>query len=1541
MTDTSRNPERQVSLDALNARIKEAADRVAAVTARAAEVEKAVADTGKTAQKTTVAQEAALRRAAAKDVTPQETAAAGERVRQAASEARARADTLLAAQTNRLSAEVDDVRRAASREAARIREAAAGLPSPTAGRVSDPAAIARAAEQVRVAAEQQQLLEARALEQSRKLEAQTRAAQTQVGPGPQQRLLGPGAAPTGPASAYPGSGAVGPFVAGPEGVSAPGSDYERARAAYQARLNAERAVAAQTAARASIVEEALQQDFARTAAAARQAAAATGSFSEQLAFSTRASGMASNELRIRGALTSEFITAAARGETTFHELGYQVGATIGKFAGWTGAAAAVYGVLGAVTALTQGAYRAEAGVGLLSRVTTNQLPGGADALKQQFIDLSKHYNLPIADVVQSTYGAAKVFGGDLPRALEATRVALLATKVGELSAADSIRYLGAIYRGFRLDASQLPLVFDQINQAQNRLGGNTPDLVSGVAKAAGSFRLAGGDARQLISILTTITRVSGVTADVAGTAVSRSASRVLTPQGAAALRAAGLQPLSSTRSYWDLLADAMKQAHEAERVGDTARVNQIARALVPQGGQFARIFNPLLSAPGELAKAYRTTDPKTAQGSGERELAAAKQAIDQQVSALVVNLGAIGAELARSGALAPLGGLLIALNKALSLTSQLLGDFRDLAGPLAPVLATVTEIAVALKLMRRFDLGASLPAGRDGSAYGLLREQVRRSPADREFYGARQGVRDEADAIQAELVQRRRVVTKELFAEEAALARQQAAAAAQAAAQEATTLSVEERGAINAELTKATAALAAATIRKEEAQLAAADLIPLLDHTNAQLAAFGGRAPFSGAGGRAEGLARAQALGVPLFNPTLNRPTTGVPEGFQQGASGLIAPVGVAEEQAAQGRAAATVARLQAASAAGAAEANALARVKGAASAAVLTAGSAAVAGAKGIQTILQAEVGALTSILAIPFATYEIFNLISEAHKHAAKQLSTVAGASQSGDPEAMHRAAAKARAQHPGIGNQFIMQFEDIADPLGFLPRPNADIDAEKLRQANALDLAAGALANAQRHGKLLTLAQIQSQLARDISTAVDDAAKVAAIAKARQKIIDGFAMRERGPGARGAAKAYDALLAQQQANPDTLDSAAQDKLKKDFDAAQALHQAHVQATVAGIADPITALKVQISATRAQTVALAGFYGTESVQYLQALAQGRQEQQQLEQAQNALIAAKVAVTVASSADPAVQLRAQIDANNRLVVRLAKKYGTQNVEYQQALANGLQFQQQQASQQLQDFQAQQGLQASALSIGATQQQTLTTAVTQAEQFAAKVQSEGRKVAPDTLLAAQTAINNARAALASFLRQQAQELLAAQQTFAASRTDDPIKLARIALRFDTKKVAGAQTPAEQLNARAQVNTDRRGLDTAIVDERLADAEYLHHIGRLTDEALIGKLRDILHLGKISRDKRRQLLSEIYDLQHQTSASALELNVGNIRLPTVYEIRRAVAAGREGQSVTYATQIHVQRPQDATVVADTFDRFHQGTGKSMRRAMGVA
>jgi hypothetical protein len=474
---------------------------------------------------------------------------------------------------------------------------------------------------------------------------------------------------------------VNPFASGKRGVStARLAETDAAAAAATTRMNA---ALAQEAAEAQVASEKLgllQAQTTRVAAATREAAVIQRLYSD--------------ELHRHGALTAEFIQAAARGEVTLRQLGNEILVTIGKFAGWTVAATAVYGVVRAIGVLGHGAVQAQSGVHTLDRVIQGVKPGQA---VQAFNQLSKEFNVPLDVAVDAVYRMGQSFHS-LPEAVTAARAALYSYKTGEVDVASSTRNLIAITRGFGLGAHELLAVYNQINQAQNVFSLNIADAEKGIANAGGTFRNAGGDLTYLLSLFVAINKATAQSGTVIGTAINRGVTQFRTPKHQSMLEALGVD--YDPADFQKTIESAIQVAHKAGTTGLQRR--ELAQALF--GNQYARLIEPVLNDPRILRQAQQRLDPsrRDVQTSAARELAKVLKQADEQLHQIGNTLQRIGAQMQQSGLFIFAGVLLQGTNHLLGALEQVLKVFNLLPSPLRDTLALLLEITLAMKVLSRF-----------------------------------------------------------------------------------------------------------------------------------------------------------------------------------------------------------------------------------------------------------------------------------------------------------------------------------------------------------------------------------------------------------------------------------------------------------------------------------------------------------------------------------------------------------------------------------------------------------------------------------------------------------------------------------------------------------------------------------------------------------------------------------------------------------------------------------------------------------------------
>jgi hypothetical protein len=426
-----------------------------------------------------------------------------------------------------------------------------------------------------------------------------------------------------------------------------------------------------------------EEFFQATGRAAREAEASLQGYTSKV-------NGATNALRRHGALTTEFIEAAARGEASYREWGYQIGATAGKFAGWTAVSIPVFAALDGVRRIGTGAIESASGVNQLQRVIDDIDPSQA---QDAFRDLSREFNLPIDVVSRAVYLSGQRFH-DLGNAVDAARASLFAFKTGELDVDQATQSLNAVAAAFGLKTgAAVKDTFEQVNQAQNQLGSSIPDLVAGLARAGGAFANTGGDVQGLIALLTSARLAAGRTGSQAATAIQRSAQYVrLRPVNRNALQGFGINPdlpYYSARGP-SVVGQAVQVTRGLlNRPGGTADINRLAVAI--SSPQFASMFVPILRASargagaqgGELAAIAAQVSPDASKRSAETELNTLLRSPSEQIAAVGNELQRFGSSLGESGFI-----------KALTLATGGLGLFvRGLEGSLN-VLNSVSKLDI-------------------------------------------------------------------------------------------------------------------------------------------------------------------------------------------------------------------------------------------------------------------------------------------------------------------------------------------------------------------------------------------------------------------------------------------------------------------------------------------------------------------------------------------------------------------------------------------------------------------------------------------------------------------------------------------------------------------------------------------------------------------------------------------------------------------------------------------------------------------------------
>lgn len=452
------------------------------------------------------------------------------------------------------------------------------------------------------------------------------------------------------------------------------------------------------------------RDAVDAAAAVEGLGRAQAEAAREANFSAVAADANSRSWRKYGAMTTEFIDAARKGQASYREWGAQIGQTAAKFAGWTLVSIPVFAALDAVRQVGTGAIQSSSGVATLQRTIDNV---DASRAQQQFRDLSKQFNMPVGDVAEAVGRMGQVFHNQ-DDAVRAATAALYSYRTGGVDVETSTKNLIAITNGFGLSANDLMRVFDQLNQAQNRFGATIPDTEAGLAKAAGAFRNAGGDVDHLIALIVTAQRVTGRSGNELGTAFARSAGFIRRPSNQATLRQFGIDPTAGIQQVYE-------QAFQVAQGMQGEQLNRLATAL--SSPQYARIFVPLLQSYQRYQRILQGTSPGAAQNSAANELHRILGGVDEQIKALGNGLERLGSNLAQSGLLDGFGLVLKTLNEMLTVVNDLLGVFNRLPEPVRSLASNLAVGAAGVSLMRRANVGERFEGTRLAGLGGFLSER--------------------------------------------------------------------------------------------------------------------------------------------------------------------------------------------------------------------------------------------------------------------------------------------------------------------------------------------------------------------------------------------------------------------------------------------------------------------------------------------------------------------------------------------------------------------------------------------------------------------------------------------------------------------------------------------------------------------------------------------------------------------------------------------------------------------------------------------------
>jgi hypothetical protein len=253
-------------------------------------------------------------------------------------------------------------------------------------------------------------------------------------------------------------------------------------------------------------------------------------------------------------------------------------------------------------------------------------------------------------------------------------------------------------------------------------------------------------------------------------------------------------------------------------------------------------------------------------------------------------------------------------------------------------------------------------------------------------------------------------------------------------------------------------------------------------------------------------------------------------------------------------------------------------------------------------------------------------------------------------------------------------------------------------------------------------------------------------------------------------------------------------------------------------------------------------------------------------------------------------------------------------------------------------------------------------AVVAARNKLAQAQSSGAGLA--ATLADQAALDSAIYSLNQQVQSNAQQtqsdaqgLISSGLALEQSQTLDPVLQATEAVTaaanfLKTIKPSAYKTTAGYLaakqNAEADLNNKRLAVTAAMISQDTATAQYELDTQQISSQQYIDSLTRLLAIKKMTLSQRQQLEEDIFNANQ---AGAVNLNVGNIKLPTSYEVRRALEKAHHGESSAQGGVVatvtnhnvwnfNIHRTADSGKVVQAIGKAAQVNTKSAMKAAGV-
>jgi hypothetical protein len=261
--------------------------------------------------------------------------------------------------------------------------------------------------------------------------------------------------------------------------------------------------------------------------------------------------------------------------------------------------------------------------------------------------------------------------------------------------------LAGILRSFELQNADLSRVEDSLAVISKQTGANPAELLQAASETATLARAAGFDAFQNSAIIANQATTTGQTAGSAAEQLAQVFAQATNTAVAAKFNQLGINTNAPLADQLQQLAQKRQSGQVSdEEFGTISALFGRSRA----GAAFRNLVEGLPRV-NSLADEARNSP-----GEGARQFQQVFDNISAEITKTVGQLRGLATELAQSGALDILAGLVVGVRQTASALTEVLHLFNEIPRPIRSVALILTELAVAARLFGASNIGARVLA---------------------------------------------------------------------------------------------------------------------------------------------------------------------------------------------------------------------------------------------------------------------------------------------------------------------------------------------------------------------------------------------------------------------------------------------------------------------------------------------------------------------------------------------------------------------------------------------------------------------------------------------------------------------------------------------------------------------------------------------------------------------------------------------------------------------------------------------------------------